>query len=198
MLKAYYSPGIIEAGCDEAGRGCLAGPVFAAAVVLPSGFNHPLLNDSKMVTARNREILRIAIEKEAVSWAVSWVDNETIDRVNILNASIMAMHRAVRNLKIKPELLLVDGNRFHDYTGIKHVCVVDGDAIYRSIAAASILAKTHRDKYMEHLHMKYPQYAWLTNKGYPTEAHRRALVQHGLTEFHRRSFNLGIQLPLFE
>ena len=179
---------MIEAGCDEAGRGCLAGPVFAAAVILPPGYTHPLLNDSKKLTALQREKLRIIIEKDAISWAVASVDNEMIDRVNILNASILAMHLAIEKLTSRPELILVDGNRFHNYPGIQHQCIIKGDGLYLSIASASILAKTYRDDFMISLAEKFPGYAWDKNKGYPTELHRKAIEFYGITPFHRKSF----------
>lgn len=188
MLKSSFTGSLIEAGCDEAGRGCLAGPVFAAAVILPPGYTHPLLNDSKKLTALQREKLRIIIEKDAISWAVASVDNEMIDRVNILNASILAMHHAIEKLTSGPELILVDGNRFHSYKGIPHQCIIKGDGLYLSIASASILAKTYRDDYMVSLAEKFPGYAWDKNKGYPTETHRKAIELYGITPFHRKSF----------
>jgi ribonuclease HII len=191
MLKSSLTENLVEAGCDEAGRGCLAGPVFAAAVIFPFGFKHPWLNDSKKLNRGKREELRILIEKEAVAWAVGSVDHETIDRINILNASILAMHLAIDKLAIKPQLILADGNRFHQYPGIPHQCIIKGDATYLSIAAASILAKTYRDDFMINLDLDYPLYGWKSNKGYPTEAHRNAINQFGITGFHRRSFHLG-------
>lgn len=190
MLKQFAVGGITEAGCDEAGRGCLAGPVFAAAVILREDFSHPLLNDSKQMNEENRNLLRGIIEKEAVGWAVARVDHKVIDTVNILNASIKAMHKAISKLPVKPELLLIDGNRFKKYKSIRHECVIKGDGIYTSIAAASVLAKTHRDEYMQVLHKRYPQYGWNTNKAYATEFHRSALVTFGETPFHRKSFRL--------
>ncbi len=190
MLKAFYNKGLIEAGCDEAGRGCLAGPVFAAAVILPPEFSHPLLNDSKKLNVRTREILRNLIESEALSYAVAAADVEEIDQINILNASILAMHRAVDKLSQKPEFLLVDGNRFKPIGEIPHACIVRGDGIYASIAAASILAKTYRDEHMGILHEQYPSYAWNKNKGYPTREHRIAILNAGACEHHRRSFRL--------
>ena len=190
MLKAYHIRGRIEAGCDEAGRGCIAGPVFAAAVILPEGFSHPLLNDSKKLTGKVREGLRRIIEGEAVAFGVSMVTEAEIDRINILNASLLAMHRALDMLGTIPEHLLIDGNRFRPYRTISHTCIVRGDGQYSSIAAASVLAKTHRDAYMEELHRRHPQYGWNRNRGYPTEAHREALRIHGVTGFHRRSFRL--------
>ncbi len=180
----------LEAGCDEAGRGCLAGPVFAAAVVLPPDFYHPLLNDSKQLTEAQREMLREVVEKEAVCWAVARVEPEEIDRINILKASFLAMHRALDQLTQTPEFILVDGNRFVAYKNVPHACIIKGDGKYASIAAASILAKTWRDAYMNDLHTQHPQYDWLSNKGYPTLAHREAIRQHGITAFHRRSFQL--------
>jgi ribonuclease HII len=190
MLAPFFTPDKREAGCDEAGRGCLAGPVFAAAVILPRDFSHPLLNDSKQVTEKNRLALRTCIEEQAVAWAVAQVSNEEIDQINILKASFLAMHRAVRQLKMKPELLLIDGNRFAPYPNIPHRCVVKGDATFASIAAASILAKTCRDDFMNALDEKFPHYAWRENKGYPTQQHRTAIAQYGVTEWHRKSFNL--------
>ena len=199
MLKRY--PLKLVAGCDEAGRGCLAGPVFAAAVILPEKYHHPLLNDSKQLTEPHRNLLRSEIEKEAISWAVAKVSPHKIDQINILNASFEAMHKAIRKLSITPNYLLIDGNRFNPYKGIDHECVIHGDAIYLSIAAASILAKTHRDEYMAKLARTYPQYLWDSNKGYPTQAHRNAIVAHGPCKFHRKSFRLyplAVQQKLFE
>lgn len=188
MLKNFFREGIIEAGCDEAGRGCLAGPVFAAAVILPKDFYHPLLNDSKQVTPENRAELRIFIEENALSYAVARVDHDEIDRINILKASFKAMHLAVKKLKTKPELLLIDGNRFTPYKKIPHECIIQGDGLYASIAAASILAKTYRDAFMIRLHRKHKQYGWKQNKGYATADHRKAIEEHGLTPYHRRTF----------
>ncbi|MDG5800499.1 ribonuclease HII [Marinilabiliaceae bacterium ANBcel2] len=179
-----------EAGCDEAGRGCLAGPVFAAAVILPDNFYNPLLNDSKQLTEKKREELRTIIERESVSWAVSMVDNREIDKLNILRASITAMHRAIKNLKTEPSIILVDGNRFFPYKKIPHKCIVKGDSIYSSIAAASILAKTHRDEFMINAHKEFPQYNWESNKGYPTKKHRELISVNGVSPLHRRSFRL--------
>jgi len=197
-LLPYLNKNVIEAGCDEAGRGCLAGPVVAAAVILPKDFKHELLNDSKQLTEKQRQKLRPIIEKEAIAWAVSFVDHQEIDEINILKASYMAMHRSVDQLKTQPEHLLIDGNRFIPYDGIDHTCVVKGDGKYLSIAAASILAKTHRDDYMETMHEKYPNYAWDKNKGYPTKAHRAGIKEHGISPIHRRSFRLlDEQLSLF-
>jgi len=190
MLETFLHPGVIEAGCDEAGRGCLAGPVFAAAVILPPDFRNELLNDSKQLTEKNRYLLREVIEAEAIAWAVGQYDNTEIDEVNILNASIFSMHRALGQLKIRPQHILVDGNRFKPYQDIPHTCVVKGDGKYLSIAAASVLAKTYRDDFMLDLHKKYPVYAWDRNKGYPTKVHREAIKQHGITPYHRKSFRL--------
>lgn len=187
-LKSYYEKGRLEAGCDEAGRGCLAGPVFAAAVILPEGFRCPGLNDSKQVSPEERDRLRLIIEKKAIAWAVAHIEAKVIDRINILRASIQAMHNALRMLTEKPDFILVDGNRFYPYETIHHKCIISGDARFRSIAAASILAKTHRDEYMQYLHGYYPDYGWNQNKGYPTEFHRTAIGSYGLTPEHRRSF----------
>ena len=198
MLANCMDINRVEAGLDEAGRGCLAGPVFAAAVILPPDFHHPLLNDSKQMTERARNILREIIEREALAWSVAQIDPHRIDQINILNASIEGMNTAVKGLSITPEHLLVDGNRFHTDLGIPYTCVVKGDATYANIAAASVLAKTHRDEYMLKAHTDYPQYAWSQNKGYPTIAHRKAILEYGLTPLHRRSFNTGVeQLSLF-
>jgi ribonuclease HII len=190
MLLPYLHENVLEAGCDEAGRGCLAGPVFAAAVVLPPGFQHPLLNDSKQLTEANRDLLRAVIEHEALAWAVEAVSAADIDRINILQASIEGMHRAVKALALRPEWLLIDGNRFRPVLGLGHTCVVGGDAKYASIAAASVLAKTHRDAYMTSLHEQFPHYGWATNKGYPTRAHRNAIREHGTCEHHRMTFRM--------
>lgn len=199
MLLPYYQENVLEAGCDEAGRGCYAGPVFAAAVILAKDFFHPFLNDSKQVTQERREELRIAIKKEAISYAVAMIDNEEIDCINILKASFKAMHHAISNLAVKPELLLIDGNRFTSYPDIRHTCIIRGDSAYASIAAASILAKTYRDDYMRRLHNSFPQYAWHKNKGYGTAEHRQAIEVHGLCRYHRKSFNiLHKQAKLFE
>lgn len=189
-LKPYFKRGVCEAGCDEAGRGCLAGPVVAAAVILPKGWNHRLLNDSKLITEANRNILRRAIEKDFEHWAVGYVSQTEIDEINILNASFLAMHRALDQLSMRPGLILVDGNRFNSYGEIKHECIVKGDSKLRAIAAASILAKTHRDEYMANLHNEHPHYNWLQNKGYPTAAHRAAIAEHGSCIYHRMSFTL--------
>ncbi len=180
-----------SAGCDEAGRGCLAGPVFAAAVILPWDFDHPLLNDSKLLSAQKRNILRCIIEENAIAWAVAMVTNEEIDQINILNASIKAMHLAIGQLNPAPESLLIDGNRFHSYPGIPHSCVIKGDSIYKCIAAASILAKTHRDEFMVKKHKEFPVYHWDQNKGYPTRQHRLGIRKHGISSLHRRSFKLN-------
>lgn len=196
MLEAFFKPGVIEAGCDEAGRGCLAGPVFAAAVILPAdicernGALAQALNDSKQLTERRRSVLRGIIEEEALAWAVVAVDNKEIDRLNILRSSITAMHRALDKLDIRPQYIIVDGNRFYPYGDIPYSTIVKGDGKYMSIAAASILAKTHRDEYMLKLHEEYPQYAWDHNKGYPSAAHRNAIRRYGTTIYHRMTFNL--------
>ena len=198
MLKPFYQEELIEAGCDEAGRGCLAGPVFAAAVILPKDFSHPLLNDSKQVTPKNRNELRNIIEESALAFAVASIDNEEIDRVNILKASFKAMHRALDQLKAKPQLLLVDGNRFIKYKRTPHRCIVKGDATFASIAAASILAKTYRDEYMLQLHEEFPHYDWLNNKGYGTANHIKAMEQYGQCKYHRKTFLVkSIQADLF-
>ena len=189
-LKSYFRKDGIEAGCDEAGRGCLAGPVYAAAVILPKAWKHKLLDDSKKLTHRQRIELRVVIEKEAISYAVARLTHKEIDKYNILNASFKAMHRAVRKLDIAPTRLLIDGNRFTPYKGISHQCIIQGDGIYASIAAASVLAKTYRDEYMAKLHKKYPVYSWDANKGYPTQAHRDALKYHGPSDYHRLTFRL--------
>ena len=198
MLKSHYYEGKIEAGCDEAGRGCLAGSVYAAAVILPEDYQNELLNDSKQLTEKRRYELREIIQREAVAWAVGIVTPEEIDKINILNASILAMHRALDQLKVRPEAIIVDGNRFKPYhsvvgsvtTNIPHTTIVKGDGKYLSIAAASILAKTYRDDYMNELAKEYPQYDWLSNKGYPTKKHREAIRQYGITPYHRKSYNL--------
>lgn len=190
MLELKYKPNCLEAGCDEAGRGCLAGPVVAAAVILPDHFSNELLNDSKQLSEKQRAKLRPIIEQEALAWAVAYVDNHEIDEINILNASILAMHRALGQLSVQPEHIIVDGNRFKPYGSIPHLCVVKGDGKYMSIAAASILAKTHRDEYMENLHGQFPVYNWKKNKGYPTREHRQGIADYGITDFHRTSFTL--------
>ena len=190
MLLPYLHEDLIEAGCDEAGRGCLAGAVYAAAVILPPDFRNELLNDSKQLTERQRYDLRPVIQREALAWAVGVVSPQEIDEINILNASFLAMHRAIDALKVRPQHLLIDGNRFRPYPGIPHTTVVKGDGKYLSIAAASVLAKTYRDDYMLRLHAEYPDYGWDRNKGYPTREHRAAIALHGTTPYHRRSFNL--------
>lgn len=189
-LKAYLEPGRIEAGCDEAGRGPLAGPVFAAAVILPQDFTHPLLDDSKKMSQKNRELLRPIIEREAIAWAVEKVDAEEIDRINILNASIAGMQRAVEKLSVRPDFLLIDGNRFKAFGGYPYLTVVKGDATFASIAAASVLAKTYRDDYMRQLSQVCPQYGWERNMGYPTREHVEAIKSYGYSEYHRKSFHL--------
>ena len=190
MLLPYYKEGIIEAGCDEAGRGCLAGPVYAAAVILPPDYHNDLLNDSKQLSEKKRDQLRSIIERDAVSWAVGIVDNQEIDQINILNASILAMHRALDQLTVCPQEIIVDGNRFKPYRDIPHTTIVKGDGKYMSIAAASILAKTYRDECMLALHQQYPQYHWDSNKGYPAPVHRQAIRLHGTTPYHRLTFQL--------
>lgn len=190
MLELRYNPCGYEAGCDEAGRGCLAGPVFAAAVILPDDFSNELLNDSKQLSEKQRAYLRPIIEREALVWAVGSVDNHEIDRINILNASILAMHRALDQLAIRPEYIIVDGNRFKKYGKIPHLCIVKGDGKYMSIAAASVLAKTHRDEFMDNLHESFPVYNWKKNKGYPTPAHRKGIEERGLTDYHRITFRM--------
>ena len=199
-LKSYYSKNSIEAGCDEAGRGCLAGPVVAAAVILPEKFSNSILNDSKKLTEKQRELLRPIIEKEALAWAVSFIHEDEIDEINILNASFEAMKRAVDQLSIIPEHLLIDGNRFNPHATILHTCIIKGDAKFMSIAAASILAKTHRDEYMNKIHEEFPSYNWAKNKGYPTKEHRKAIEGFGANKYHRKSFTLlpPKQLDLFE
>ena len=190
MLKSFFRKNEIEAGCDEAGRGCLAGPVFAAAVILPKRFKHPLLNDSKLMSEKHRELLRPIIEEKAIAWAVGQVDPLEIDEVNILNASFLAMHRAVDQLDATPTLLLIDGNRFNKYKEIDHVCIIKGDAKFMPIAAASVLAKTYRDDIMKQYHEEFPVYDWHKNKGYPTRAHREGIRNHGTTDYHRMTFRL--------
>jgi ribonuclease HII len=190
MLQPFYQEKLLEAGCDEAGRGCYAGPVYAAAVILPVDFFHPLLNDSKQLSEKQRDELRPVIEKEAIAFAVAAVDNEEIDQVNILKASFKAMHLAIDQLHKRPGLLLIDGNRFIPYQKIPHQCFVKGDGRYASIAAASILAKTYRDEYMYRIHAEFPHYGWNRNKGYGTAVHRKAIEEHGLCRFHRKSFRL--------
>lgn len=196
MLESSYSKEFIEAGCDEAGRGCLAGPVFAAAVILPKDYQHKLLNDSKQINEKNRLLLRTEIQANALAWAVAEVSPEEIDEINILNASILAMHRAVDKLKQKPELLLIDGNKFKSYQDIPHHCIIKGDGKYASIAAASILAKTYRDDYMLKIASEFPDYTWESNKGYPTKAHRAAISKIGICKYHRKSFKTSEQLKM--
>jgi len=190
VLKSFYREGVVEAGCDEAGRGCYAGPVFAAAVILPTDFYHPVLNDSKQLKKEQRDELKIVIEKEAVAYAVAMVTEEEIDTINILKASFKAMHLALDQLKVQPEFLIIDGNRFTPYKKIPHQWIIQGDGLYASIAAASILAKTYRDAYMQQLHVTYPHYGWDSNKGYGTEVHRKAIEVYGLCKHHRKSFNI--------
>lgn len=198
MLENSYQTELIEAGCDEAGRGCLAGSVFAAAVILPPDFHHPLLNDSKQMTERQRNLLRTIIEREAVAWHVAEISAARIDEINILKASIEGMNIAAASLKVAPQFLAIDGNRFISHNGLPYKCIVKGDGKYANIAAASVLAKTHRDEYMMRLHEEYPQYGWAGNKGYPTKQHRLAIRQYGLTPYHRLSFNHDQgQLELF-
>jgi len=196
LLLPFYHNLFTEAGLDEAGRGCFAGPVFAAAVVLPKEFYHPLLNDSKQLTKEERELLRPIIEQESIAFSVASVDNEEIDRINILQASYKAMHLALGKLRVSPDILLIDGNRFKPYKKIPFYCIVKGDEIYASIAAASVLAKTYRDDYMMQLHNEYEVYGWYNNKGYGTPAHRDAIAAHGLCKYHRRSFNINMQLEM--
>jgi ribonuclease HII len=190
MLSLFYQTELPEAGVDEAGRGCYAGPVFAAAVILPEGFYHPLLNDSKQVSAKQRALLQEVIETKALSWAVASVDNDEIDRINILQASFKAMHLAIEQLTPAPGLLLIDGNRFKPYTQTPHQCIIKGDSKLASIAAASILAKTYRDAYLLKLHEEFPQYGWDKNKGYGTAVHRKAIEQYGLCKYHRKSYRI--------
>jgi ribonuclease HII len=190
MLKSFLYNNLTEAGCDEAGRGCLAGPVVAAAVILPKKFSHPVLNDSKKLTEKQRDVLKEEIMNSAIAWKVAFVDNNEIDETNILRASIKAMHIAIEGLEKEPQFLLIDGNRFYPYKNIPHETIIRGDGLYFSIAAASVLAKTFRDAYMKELHKKYPQYGWDQNKGYPTLIHRAAISKYGITPYHRRSFAL--------
>ena len=196
MLHSFHTEGIIEAGCDEAGRGCLAGPVFAAAVILPPDFKSSKLNDSKKLNEKQRYQLRELVEEKALSWAIAQVDQEEIDEINILNASFLAMHRAIEKLKIIPESLLIDGPRFNPYQQIPFHCIIKGDGKYLSIAAASILAKTYRDDFMKEAHQQLPVYGWNRNKGYPTIEHKMAIQQHGLSPIHRKTFNYHLQLKL--
>lgn len=190
MLRPYLNPDLIEAGCDEAGRGCLAGAVYAAAVILPQNFRNELLNDSKQLSKRQRYALKEVIVREAVAWAIGIVSPVEIDQINILNASILAMHRAIDGLSVRPQHLLIDGNRFKEYRNLPHTTIIKGDGKYLSIAAASILAKTYRDDYMNRIHEEYPSYGWDRNKGYPTKEHRSAIATHGITPYHRLTFNL--------
>jgi len=196
MLKSRYSDKYIEAGCDEAGRGCLAGPVFAAAVILPKDYENPLLDDSKKLSDKVRYKLRVEIESVALAWAIGSYSPKEIDEVNILNASFLSMHRALDKLSVIPELLLIDGNRFTKYRSIPHECIIKGDGKYLSIAAASILAKTYRDDYMIKAHSKYPEYFWDKNKGYPTKQHKLAISKFGITSYHRKTFNYQLKLDL--
>ena len=192
MLKQYFDRNnLSEAGCDEAGRGCLAGPVFAAAVILPKDYKNPRLNDSKQLSHKQRMVLKEEIEKSATAWCVQWVSPQEIDRINILNASILAMHKAIEGLNPAPTFLIIDGNRFKPFMDIQHQCIVKGDSKYLSIAAASIIAKTYRDLFMENLSKEFPSYGWAVNKGYPTKKHRQAIEKFGITEHHRISFKLG-------
>ncbi|MCX6302556.1 MAG: ribonuclease HII [Bacteroidia bacterium] len=190
MLKSNLFHNLIEAGCDEAGRGCLAGPVVAAAVILPRNYKHPILNDSKKLTARQRSLLKDEIKESAIAWNIGVVDNNEIDEINILRASIKAMHLAIDGLKLKPQFLLIDGNTFYPYKNIKHNTIIKGDGLFFSIAAASVLAKTFRDELMEKIHNEYPDYGWNRNKGYATAFHRNAILEHGITPYHRKSFAL--------
>jgi ribonuclease HII len=199
MLETFYQMAVLEAGCDEAGRGCYAGPVFAAAVILPKKFHHPLLNDSKQVKEADRKMLRTIIEESAISFGVGMLTNETIDEINILKASFKSMHLAIDQLKPKPKLLLIDGNRFIPYKKLPHHCIINGDGKFASIAAASILAKTYRDDFMEQLHDEFPVYDWASNKGYGTLKHRQAIEQYGICQYHRKSFNIQPkQIKLFD
>ena len=198
MLLPFYQNNFLEAGCDEAGRGCLAGPVFAAAVILPKDFYHPLLNDSKQIKEKDRYTLRKEIEETAISFAVGIVDHQEIDQINILNASFLAMHRAIEKLKLIPEFLLIDGNRFNPYPNVKHQCIVKGDSKYFSIAAASILAKTYRDDFMDMIDAEFPDYQWKKNRGYPTRVHRQAVLDLGFSKYHRKTFKVSNpQLSIF-
>ena len=190
MLKSYLYNNLSEAGCDEAGRGCLAGPVVAAAVILPKNFKHPVLNDSKKLTPKQRSLLKDEIINSAIAWKVAFVDNLDIDEMNILRASIRAMHIAIEGLEKEPQFLLIDGNRFFPYKSIGYKTIIKGDGIYFSIAAASVLAKTYRDEYMEKIHKEFPEYGWNKNKGYPTSFHRAAIFKYGITPYHRKSFSL--------
>lgn len=198
MLKPYFQKNTIEAGCDEAGRGCLAGPVYAASVILPPDYKNEMLNDSKQLSEKKRDELRAEIERDAISFCVASMDNNEIDQINILKASILSMHKAVSGLKTIPQMLLIDGNKFIPYENIPHKCIIKGDATYMSIAAASILAKTYRDEFMYKIAKEFPEYHWEQNKGYPTKAHREAIMEHGITKYHRISYKLtDTQLSLF-
>ena len=198
MLLPFYQQEFLEAGCDEAGRGCLAGPVFAAAVILPIDYDHPLLNDSKQIKEKDRYLLREEIEKTALAFAVAMVDHQEIDKINILNASFLAMHRAIDQLTQQPKFLIIDGNRFNAYPNMAHQCIIEGDGKYFSIAAASILAKTYRDDFMEKIHQEYPIYGWNSNKGYPTKQHRQTVLSHGFSPYHRKTFKVtDPQLSIF-
>ncbi len=192
-LKSFYNESLLEAGLDEVGRGCLAGPVVAAAVILPKYYEHPLLNDSKQLSKKQRENIKLDIQRDALAWAIAEVSQTEIDQINILKASMKAMHLAIDQLSIRPEHLLIDGNRFPNYPMIPHTCIVKGDSKFLAIAAASVLAKTYRDDLMETLALSYPQYGWEKNAGYPTPHHRKAIAQHGITPLHRKSFNMGIE-----
>ena len=197
MLEPHFYTDLIEAGCDEAGRGCLAGSVYAAAVILPSDYDNPEFNDSKKLTEKKRYLLREQVQRDAVAWAIGVVTHDEIDKINILNASFLAMHRALDQLKVRPEAVIVDGNRFKPYHDLPYTTIIKGDGRYQAIAAASILAKTYRDDYMAELAIQYPQYDWQSNKGYPTKKHREAIKNYGITPFHRRSYNLlGSELKL--
>jgi ribonuclease HII len=196
MLKSSFTNSQIEAGCDEAGRGCLAGPVFAAAVILPLDYKNDLLDDSKKIPEKLRKKLRNQIEQDALAFAVASVNEQTIDEINILNASILAMHRSIQKLKRKPQLLLIDGNRFKSYPDIPHHCIIKGDGKYLSIAAASVLAKTYRDEFMEKMHHEFPVYGWLSNKGYPTPAHKNAIMENGICKLHRKTFGINKQMKI--
>jgi ribonuclease HII len=190
LLKSYLYHNLVEAGCDEAGRGCLAGPVVAAAVILPKMYKHPVLNDSKQLSAKQRMMLRDEIIASAIDWKVAFINNVEIDQLNILRASIKAMHAAIEGLKNEPEFLLIDGNRFYPYKNLGHKTIIRGDGLYYSIAAASVLAKTFRDEYMEKIHLEFPVYNWKKNKGYPTSDHRSAILENGITPYHRKTFHL--------
>ena len=199
MLKSFFKENTIEAGCDEAGRGCLAGPVYAASVILPDDYKNDMLNDSKQLSEKKRDELRVEIERDALAFCVASMDNNEIDQINILKASILSMHKAVSGLKITPQLLLIDGNKFIPYIKIPHQCIIKGDATYMSIAAASILAKTYRDEFMYRIAKEFPEYHWDQNKGYPTKAHRKAIEEYGVTKYHRLTYKLtDTQLSLFQ